>query len=594
MQDALRAIIETSGSIRRIVSNSGGFIPAAKAASTPPPDVGHLTLDVPDPATVSASLESDGIPKLIVDRFAVVFCQKCLALADRYKENYQKTALQLVEAGDSPLPLRRVLDAFQETYQKTTFRWLEEAKASIRERIAPVKKVVASATENTFVEKPKSRFNQNSVPLLEDYFEENMFPSRADKAFLARKFNMTYRQIHVWFQNRRSRSKKISTTTGGTKVSQKSATRERTASIDNTIGRSSPIATIVPDSQSFPGNPPPCSFPAIYPPVIAVQEDPFPCRFGDFSCFSKPHWPRRPAVASSLQKEMDMSALCTAFSELRIGDDAQPPRGLRDSAKRGGCDVTSSYTVRPMRAPLISLIRNPSSSSGFSRRSISVPRQETGIVAPKARETQDFSGGPQRPRAPVGLQVEISSALSSLRSNSKSLPAVTASVAKPRKLFKIRSNPDSARQPPHGSAIRHRLKSAAQVSVDLISKSSTPSTSICVSSTPLRTPFSDSEDTLPSLSSSSSNSSTSSETHSPVASIQLLSEESLPPAPAGYSTLMASPITEGVAESFWLLAPQSDYDSSGFSKGLIDEAFCYDLPTCQSYLFPKDGFLQGV
>ena len=39
---------------------------------------------------------------------------------------------------------------------------------------------------------------QEYVPLLEHFFEENPFPTRADKLFLAKKSNMQYRQIHVW------------------------------------------------------------------------------------------------------------------------------------------------------------------------------------------------------------------------------------------------------------------------------------------------------------------------------------------------------------------------------------------------------------
>jgi hypothetical protein len=39
---------------------------------------------------------------------------------------------------------------------------------------------------------------QEYVPLLEYFFAENPFPTHADKAFLAKKSAMTYRQIHVW------------------------------------------------------------------------------------------------------------------------------------------------------------------------------------------------------------------------------------------------------------------------------------------------------------------------------------------------------------------------------------------------------------
>lgn len=39
---------------------------------------------------------------------------------------------------------------------------------------------------------------QEYLPILEAFFSEEQFPSRADKLFLAKKSNMTYRQIHVW------------------------------------------------------------------------------------------------------------------------------------------------------------------------------------------------------------------------------------------------------------------------------------------------------------------------------------------------------------------------------------------------------------
>lgn len=43
-----------------------------------------------------------------------------------------------------------------------------------------------------------STSSQEYVPLLEYFFEENPFPTHADKAFLAKKSAMKYRQIHVW------------------------------------------------------------------------------------------------------------------------------------------------------------------------------------------------------------------------------------------------------------------------------------------------------------------------------------------------------------------------------------------------------------
>lgn len=61
--------------------------------------------------------------------------------------------------------------------------------------------------------------------MLEAFFAEEQFPSRADKMFLAKKAGMSYRQIHVWvsvtrdflssylmlwqFQNRRTRTRRM-------------------------------------------------------------------------------------------------------------------------------------------------------------------------------------------------------------------------------------------------------------------------------------------------------------------------------------------------------------------------------------------------
>ncbi|TFK94377.1 hypothetical protein K466DRAFT_476466 [Polyporus arcularius HHB13444] len=54
----------------------------------------------------------------------------------------------------------------------------------------------------------KRPFNQLAVPLLERFFSHNAFPSRLEKYDLASASDMDYKQIHVWFQNRRRRFRK--------------------------------------------------------------------------------------------------------------------------------------------------------------------------------------------------------------------------------------------------------------------------------------------------------------------------------------------------------------------------------------------------
>ncbi|KAL1760908.1 hypothetical protein FB107DRAFT_245335 [Schizophyllum commune] len=48
---------------------------------------------------------------------------------------------------------------------------------------------------------------QDRKPLLEEYFKVNPYPSGGDKKALAKLEGASYRQVHVWFQNQRSRAK---------------------------------------------------------------------------------------------------------------------------------------------------------------------------------------------------------------------------------------------------------------------------------------------------------------------------------------------------------------------------------------------------
>ncbi|KAJ7808214.1 hypothetical protein B0H14DRAFT_2284894, partial [Mycena olivaceomarginata] len=50
---------------------------------------------------------------------------------------------------------------------------------------------------------------------LERYFEENAYPSSADRVAMAQKSLMEPRQIEVWFQNHRKRAKEEGRPCGG-------------------------------------------------------------------------------------------------------------------------------------------------------------------------------------------------------------------------------------------------------------------------------------------------------------------------------------------------------------------------------------------
>lgn len=111
------------------------------------------------------------------------------------------------------------------------------------------------------------------------------------------------------------------------------------------------------------------AFPAAYPPE--VDEDPFPCRFGDLS-FPKPCWRRRTSTENwRLSEQPDVSELIPAFERLQLNDVSEPGTKEKESpASSVSKSATKLYyemirptVVRPLQAPLASLVQARTSCS---------------------------------------------------------------------------------------------------------------------------------------------------------------------------------------------------------------------------------------
>ncbi|KLO20650.1 hypothetical protein SCHPADRAFT_15862 [Schizopora paradoxa] len=211
MRDALQDIIRVAQDMRL-----GHAEKPTAISGRVPYSVTDLEIEAPSLLDVRKNLLQSGYPYPVADKFAAAYCKRASELADSYRVAFKKLVSKL-DGHPNPFGPNSSSDllatAYRKTYARAIAKWLSESLSIMKSRIVDdssadvPQKAVPRARNCGSTEAP---FNQAFTPTLEAYFKENPFPSRADKNFLAKNSGMTYRQIHVWFQNRRSRTKKAS------------------------------------------------------------------------------------------------------------------------------------------------------------------------------------------------------------------------------------------------------------------------------------------------------------------------------------------------------------------------------------------------
>ncbi|KAN0100308.1 hypothetical protein V8E55_000292 [Tylopilus felleus] len=267
----------------------------------------------------------------------------------------------VASASSLDLLIGKVVSTATEVYRQRLGQWKEEIIERAKQASKSPAKAAAPGNARTF--------NHDYVPLLEHFFETNRFPTHADKMFLAKKSNMEYRQIHVWFQNRRNRTKKEG------KILRKKPVCERAMkSLDELYermkghmvhldsqtpkpseqGSSEGTAEIEVTNHNIlkdacASSSPPHAFPSSYPPTCYY--DPFPCKSGPV-CFSKPEWRRVLDRKHPLSLSTSIDDLVERFSYLNVRDGTRS----KGSTKLQSHAATVAITVIPSRAPHPSLI----------------------------------------------------------------------------------------------------------------------------------------------------------------------------------------------------------------------------------------------
>ncbi|KAF8560027.1 hypothetical protein OG21DRAFT_1492445 [Imleria badia] len=326
------------------------------------------SINLPSPRPLSPSLLEAGVSHEISAAISKIYQLRAEELRRRIQESVVTTCRGLAElpvvalASSSDLLIRKVVFNFTEFYLRRLEQWKEEIIQDIKHAPETPTKAATSISPS---------FNHDYVPLLEHFFEENPFPTHADKMFLAKKSNMEYRQIHVWFQNRRNRTKKEGKMLrkkpiyeGVTKPLDKLYERMRGHMIYSDSQAPKPskaglsegttewqiqIAQNKLSKDAFVSSSPPHAFPSSYPPTC--HDDPFPCKSGPV-CFSKPEWRRAPDGKPRLPLSTSIDDLVERFSHLSVRDGTH----AKGSPKLQSHAATVAITVIPSRAPHPSLI----------------------------------------------------------------------------------------------------------------------------------------------------------------------------------------------------------------------------------------------
>ncbi|KLO20648.1 hypothetical protein SCHPADRAFT_15582 [Schizopora paradoxa] len=168
-----------------------------------------LHLETPPLKQVYDRLRGTGVSDAAASELASVHILRSKELAQRYSAMYTKTCSELRSLWRSSSQkqlsvLYTRIGRLQETYLLQVRAWEEEMLEMLR---AKAHSSSASPSHNSSLGHGRRPFNRNYTPTLEAFFERNQYPSLADRKYLAQKSGMELRQINIWFQNRRRRTK---------------------------------------------------------------------------------------------------------------------------------------------------------------------------------------------------------------------------------------------------------------------------------------------------------------------------------------------------------------------------------------------------
>ncbi|KAI9065914.1 A mating type homeodomain transcription factor [Trametes sanguinea] len=362
------------------------------------------TLSLPLPESLVPKLLQLGVDPRPAERISQAVTRALLRLKDTLEANF-RTRCQRNDSEAAllhdPTFCSTVLSAYVSIYHKAKLNWIAYIVDDCIPRLLRVQSAHWPQPSGSKPPTPaRPMFNHSAVPILEDSFSINPFPSRLEKLELASRCRMEYRQIHVWFQNRRSRLRKEGIELK--RPERKSALPEEVENIvtevffpsdqeedgdDEALTMLTALSSASQKSLLLNIPAPAHAFPAPYPPLCA--DDPFPMDSRG-PPFALP-WLRTPTVKKSRSSAAtDLDTLASMLSKLTLIDhrvelisSTRPSSGCRSASH---CAI--GFVTLCSRAPHPALVRWPSRGP----RSLSTRRQ---IYGDESLSPKDAVAGAQ-------------------------------------------------------------------------------------------------------------------------------------------------------------------------------------------------------
>nr|BDS00036.1 HD2 protein [Mycoleptodonoides aitchisonii] len=296
-----------------------------------------------------------GLGELVTSRLSTVYNRAASQLKKMCEDWYQSTVATLQSqpypGSDKCRTDDLLLIAYISLYRRTLQEWIDQI---LRPRI---------------------------IQAREKFFEKNAFPSRFEKNSLAVRTDMEYKQISVWFQNRRSRWRKE-----GKELKRDDHVETLPSRLDSAIadilslddddedeekqweGRThsgvhsmtqheNPLLTICE------ANTPAHAFPSPYPPVACVS-NPFPLD-PDVRKFATPWLRTYHSSYAHSSSSVDITQLSDSFARMSLRNEVSTrrSRSMRTRSYRGRraglncCTLSTGMTTLVPHAPLPALLR---------------------------------------------------------------------------------------------------------------------------------------------------------------------------------------------------------------------------------------------